>query len=159
MAIEKEQVIGNKATPISYWRYAGLKSLGTINDPQEGPIQAAVILADGYASEDAREAAKTNGRIADHTVEFLITNWKERVQEARPATVEEKKLHNPTLEMTDEEWESYPFDIVTRDELVPHNDLDAFRAALGGPDEAKVAYRLFKSNKYSFEFFKEGKDV
>lgn len=193
MSIEKNCIVNNRATPLKYWRYEGLASLQDHINPATGEKQkVAIVLLGGYVNADFRQQAKEHKRGPDHVIDFMIRNWKERVQEARPATLEEKKFHNPGFrvyeeitevvnekveedgeekvvskevkrqverEWTDEEWDAYQFDIVTRDEWVAHNDFDKYSAAIGTDNEAAVAYEIFKTNEHSQHFFDGAKDV
>lgn len=124
MAIQKETIVGNKATSIDYWKYSGWDRMAKNILLPTAPVNAngvripqngIVVLMDGYSTADIRNAARTNGRIADHTYEFVITNW--------------------------------------LDGTVMRNDYDTYRSALNTSEEASTAYGILKQNPVSSDFF------
>lgn len=181
MAITKNYIHANRATPITYWKYAGMDRFVNLKESDGHTLTGpgVVILLDGYINQESRDAARENGRGPDQVVEFLITNWVDPVQEVRPATVEEKKAKWPGLagvrtvdedgnvtwvgaQLTEEGWAAMPMDIVVSEQKVPHNDYNDFRAALLTGDEdliAKTAYEILKRCNTSANFFDGALDV
>ena len=160
MAINKEQVIQNRATPINYWRYTGLKAwrkpdVAASDDQADG----AVIIVAGYTSKAARDFAKTAGRTADVLLDFLITNWKETIVDSRPATVEEKKAAHPLLELPEDEWEAMAHDMVQKITEIDHPDFNRFKEAYNTADEKDVVYEILKTHPHSASYFEGGVDV
>lgn len=165
MGILKENHIeDNKATPITYWKYAKFSRLveGVIRpeaprDAQSNPIpqKGIVVLLDGYSTKEARDVS--GSRFCDKRHEFLIFNWVERIQETRPATNEEKSAAFPKL--TEEELAKTPCDVLLSEREIPHNDYDLYMSKINTPDEAATFYEILKSHPVSLEFLKNSTDA
>ena len=149
----------------SYWRYAGV--IRYVNDlvirHYDEPQAGVVIKLEGYDSAEHRNLVKLGQASCEFFHEFVICNWIEVTQTTRPATVAEKKAafapRIPAEELTDEEWASVKYDIVTDEEIVEHKDLERFMAAVGTNQEAAVAYDIFKTHKFSSDFYEGAEDV
>lgn len=163
MALEKSHEVydhvrkGNRATPLSYWRYAGVLRFETLEPPHTILGKVAVIKLDGYVSAESRATSKDSGAIADFTHEFLLGNWQETFTETRPATIEEKKAARPDL--NDEYIEKIIVDIIVKETVVDHNDFDDFMKDFGTAKEAETAYRILKSTAIHTDFFGGSVDV
>lgn len=164
MALQIAKTIENKATDLTYWRYEGISRF--VFDPmysiKNQPAPKVAILLGGYSSASAREAAKDKSRAPDQTLEFLIVNWVETVEESRPATLEEKKAGMPelvTAGLTDEQIEKADLNIKTGEHQIVHNDFDAFMAAFNTPNEGAVAYSIIKTSMNTVDFFQGATDA
>lgn len=171
MAIEKDHDGNALKRNFGYWRYAGVLRVVTdlviafYDEKQPGFI----IKLEGYDSIEHRELVKQGVAQCEFFHEFAICNWREVKQETRPATVaEKKKLYQERAvsvpgfqvpDLTDEQWQELPYDILLSEEIIEHNDYDRFAAAVGTKDEAAVAYDIFKTHKFSADFAAGGVDV
>lgn len=171
MAIKKDgHIEANKATPITYWKYAGFDRLvknvirpeaAADDEGQPIPQKGVVILLDGYTSQDIRnsDGVKSDGLEPDKTHEFILFNWIERTQNTRPATLEEKKTQKQFKDKTDDELNAIDVDILLGENETPHNDFDIYMKAINTPDEAKITYGLLKAGPCSRHFFSDATDI
>lgn len=170
MAIQKEIIVDEKATPITYWKYSGFERMvnnlivqNTPTDDNGAPIKqtAIVVRMDGYSTAQARQDAKANLRLADASHEFLISNWQENIEHTRPATLEEKKAVPQIAAMvaSGTSINDIPYDILLSVEKILHADYDEYKADLNTAQEAATAYRLLKSHPSSSGFFANSTDI
>lgn len=169
MAISKSDYrvvtpLGTRATPVTYWRYAGVDRFVKLPLGAPGEIKNGVVVKlEGYSNAAQRKQAKDNGYAPDYDFEFLIVDWVEPVREERAATVAEKKQLLGTFDQykdfTEKQWKDLPYELTVDKEPIIHNDYQTFMQNYGGENEVATVYEIMKGHKYSRDFFEGSVDV
>jgi hypothetical protein len=166
MAIKKDHDGNALKKKFGYWRYAGVLRIEKdliINGYGDEPQLGVTIKLEGYDSIEHRELVKQGLAQCEFHHEFIICNWRELKQDVRPATVAEKKewyaARGAVPEWSDAEWKDLQHDVVTKQEVIEHKDYDRFMLAIGTKEEAEVAYDIFKTHKFSADFYEGAVDV
>lgn len=159
MAFLKENYV-EEGAKLTYWRYSidaskrfanKIITFGcpTSNEGIAIPQNGIVINMLGYSDEESRHLSST----PDKTHEFLICNWEEVVYETRPASLEEKRSMPQFTNLSDDELENTPCDIVLNILKIPHQDYDQLDASIGEPNESQTVYNILRANPVSRDYF------